>query len=170
LLENEDLHYLAGQHDGLERVGQLVDVEHFDAAQVGDLIEIEVVGHDGRVELLAEFDQLQVDFAHVREIGFVNLHVEVAVFLDALKDVQSAPATVALGGIGRIGDLLQFAQDELRDKNRAAHKTGLGYVGDAPVNDHAGVENLVALLRPAVDQNAAERREVEEIALRGANQ
>src|SRR5215510_12723976 len=169
-LENEDPHYLAGQHDGLERVGQLVDVKHFDAAQVGDLIEIEVVGHDRRVELFAKFDQLQVDLAHIREIGFVNLHVEVAVFLDALKDVQSSPATVALGGIGRVGDLLQLAQDELRDENRAAHKTGLGDVGDAPVNDHAGVENLVALLRPPVDQNAAERRKVQIIAFRRAHQ
>src|SRR5262245_46975380 len=169
-LENEDPHYLAGQHDGLERVGQLVDVEHFDAAQVGDLIEIEVVGHDRRVELFAKFDQLQVDLAHIREIGFVNLHVEVAVFLDALKDVQSSPATVALGGIGRVGDLLQLAQDELRDENRAAHKTGLGDVGDAPVNNHAGVENLVALLRPAVDQDAAERREVEVVTFGRADQ
>src|SRR4029450_13915209 len=48
LFEDEDLHDLAGQHDGFQGVGQLVDVEHFDAAQVSDFVEIEVVGHDLR--------------------------------------------------------------------------------------------------------------------------
>src|SRR5262249_23558352 len=168
--EDEDLHDFARQHDGLERIGQFVDVEHLDAAQVGDFVEVEIVGHDGRVELFAQFDQLQIHFAHVREIGFVNLHVEVTVFLYALKDVQAAPAPVAFRGIGGIGDLLQFAQDELGNQNRAAHKAGFGDVGDAPVNDHAGVENLVALLRPAVAQDPAERRQVQIIAFRGANQ
>src|SRR5262249_39219950 len=169
-LEDEDLHDLAWQHDGFQGVRQLVDIEHLDAAQVGDFVEIEVVGHDRRVELFTQLDQLQVYFAHVRKIGFVNLHVERAVFLNALENIKTAPPPVAFGGIRRIGDLLQFAQDELRDENRAAHKTGFGDVGDAPVNDHAGVENFVALLRAAVTQYAAERRKVQVIAFRGADQ
>src|SRR5262249_25679854 len=138
--------------------------------QVGDFVQIEIVGDDGRVELLAQLDQLQVNFAHVGEVGLVNLHVEALVFLNALQNVQPAPPAVALGRIGGISDLLQFAQDELRDQNDAAHKPGLGDVSHAPVNNDAGVQNLEALFGRAVAQDSAERRQVEVIALGRADQ
>ena len=44
--QDEDLHDLAGQHDGLERIRQLIDVQHLDALQLRDLIQVEVVGDD----------------------------------------------------------------------------------------------------------------------------
>jgi hypothetical protein len=62
--------------------------------------------------------------------------------LDALQNVQPAPAAVALHGIGRIGHQLQFAQHELRNHQHAVEEAGLGDIGDAAVDDHAGVENL----------------------------
>ncbi len=43
-----DVHvqFFARQHDGLDRVGELVDVEHLDAFDLRDAIEIVVVGEE----------------------------------------------------------------------------------------------------------------------------
>ena len=73
-------------------------------------------------------------------------------------------------GVGGIGDQLQLAQDELRGHDDAVQEAGLGDVGDAAVDDDAGVENLIdalALLLAAED--AAQRRQVEQVALVGAD-
>ena len=45
-LEDEDLHELAGQDHRLERVGELVDVQHLHAAELRDFVEVEVVRDD----------------------------------------------------------------------------------------------------------------------------
>ena len=63
LLEHEDAQHLARQHHRLQRVRELVDVEHGDAAQLGHLVEVEVVGDDLAGEALGELDQLEVDLA-----------------------------------------------------------------------------------------------------------
>ena len=55
--QNEDAHDLAGQNDGLKRVGQFVDVEHGHALQLGDFVEIEVVGEDLAFVELGQFDE-----------------------------------------------------------------------------------------------------------------
>ena len=66
-LEDEHLHDLAGQDHRLERVGELVDVQHVDAAQLRDLVQVEVVGDDLSLQRARQLDQLQIDFADVRE-------------------------------------------------------------------------------------------------------
>ena len=65
------------------------------AAELRDLIEVEIVGHHFTVKQLREFDQLHVDFANIREILFDDLHIQVRHLLNALQDVESAPAAVA---------------------------------------------------------------------------
>ena len=65
LLEDEDLHGLTGQDNRFESVRQLVDVQYFNTAQLGNLVEIEVVGNDLRPQLFCQLDQLQVDFFYV---------------------------------------------------------------------------------------------------------
>jgi hypothetical protein len=93
LFKDEDFHYLAGQDNRLERIGQLIDVEHFDAPQMGDLIQIEIIGHDRRIELSGEFDLLEIDLPDLREVGLVNLDFQGVVLLNALQDIQPpAPA------------------------------------------------------------------------------
>ncbi len=170
LLQNEDPHGLAGQHDGLQRVGQLVDVQHFDAVQLGHLVEVEIVGDDLAVVDLGQFDQLHVHFAHVREVVFHDLHGQVRHLLDALQDVQAAAAAVALHRIGRIGHQLQLAQHELRNHQHAVEETGFGDIGDAAVDDHAGVQNLERFLRALLAaEDAAQGRQVEHVALLGAH-
>ena len=82
--------------------------------------------------------------------------VDAGHLLDLLQDVEPAAAAVAFQRVGGIGDELQLLQHELRDDERAVEKAGLADVGDAAVDDDAGVEDAVALLRPGV---AEERRE-----------
>ena len=82
-LQNEDPHGLARQHDGLQRVGQLVDVQHLHAVQLRHFIEIEIVGDDLAVVDLGQLDQLHVHFRNVGEIILQNLDVELRHLLDA---------------------------------------------------------------------------------------
>ena len=81
----------------------------------------------------------------MREVVLENLDVQLGHLLDALQDVQAAAAAVALQRIGRIGDQLQFAQHELRDDQTSVQKTGFDDVGDAAVDDDAGIEDLKRL-------------------------
>ena len=90
--------------------------------------------------------------------------------LDALQNVEAAAAAVALHGVGRIGHQLQFAQHELRNHDHAIQKAGFGNVGDAAVDDDAGVQDFVAafgLLLAAED--AAQRGQIQQVALAGAH-
>ena len=80
--------------------------------------------------------------------------VDAGHLLDLLEDVEAAAAAVALERVGRIGDELQLLQHELRDHERAVEKPGLADIGDPAVDDDAGIEDAVALLRPGVAEQA----------------
>src|SRR5208283_5225620 len=58
----------------------------------------------------------------------------------------------------------ESAEHELRDHNQAVEETGLGDVGDAAVDNDAGVEDLVTLLaRLFAAEDPAERRQIEQV-------
>src|SRR5262249_45863534 len=147
LFEDEDFHDLARQDHWLERVGELVDVEDVDAPQLGNLVEIEIVRDDLALQRARKLDQLEIHFADVRKIHVRDADFDTRHLLDALQDVEAAAAAVPLQRVGRIGDELQFLEHELRDDERAVDEAGFTYVGDAAVDDYAGVENLVTALR-----------------------
>ena len=106
----------------------------------------------------------------MRKVLLDDLHVEVGHFLDALEDIQAAPAAVALHGIGGIGDKLQLPQNELRDYQHAVEEAGFGDIGDAAVDDHRGVQNLERLLGSLLAaEDAAQRGQVQHVALLGAD-
>src|SRR5204862_4424758 len=119
-------------HDGLERVGKLVDVEHLHALQLRHFVEVEIIGHDLGLVKLGQLDELEVHFADGREVIFHDLHRDRSHFLDALHHVEPAASAIALEGIGGIGYELKFAQHELRQHQDAIEKSGLGDVSDAP--------------------------------------
>src|SRR5580693_1278139 len=83
-LQDEYLHDLAGQHDRLERVRELVDVQHLDSLKLRHLVQVEVVGDDLALVNLSQFDQLEIDFADGREIIFHNLDLQRRHFLQPL--------------------------------------------------------------------------------------
>jgi hypothetical protein len=168
-LQDEYLHQLARQDHRLERVGELVDVQHLDAAELRHLVQVEIVGDDLSLQRPRQLDQLQIDLAHVGEIDIGDHHVDARHLLDLLEDVESAPAAVALERITRIGYELQLLEYELRDDQRAVHEAGLADVGDAAVDDDAGIEDPVSALRAAGPEEADEARGVEPFAATAAN-
>ena len=164
--EDEHLHDLARQDDGFEGVRQFVDIQHFDALQLRDLVQIKVVGDDLAFIDFSQFDQLQVDFADGGEIVFHDLDLQRGHFLQALKNVETAAAAVPFQGVGRISHKLQFAQHKLRCDYDTVEKSGFGDVGDAAIDDYTGVQNFVAfaaLLLAAKD--SAESRQIQQVAL-----
>ena len=145
LLQDKDAHGFAGENDGLEGVGKIVDVEDLHAVELGNLIQIEVVGHDFAAVDLGEFDQLHVDFGNVGEVVFEDPHVQLGHLLNALEDVESTAPAVSFEGVGGIGNHLQFTQDELRNDQGSVEEAGFDDVGDASVDDHAGIEDFEGL-------------------------
>src|SRR5262249_3259143 len=141
-LEDKHAHGFAGQDNRFQGVRQLVDIENFHALQLGDFVQVEVVGDDLGLVHFGQFYQFEVDFADGRKIVFDDLYVDGDDLLQALQDVQPAPSPVALEGIGRIGDQLQLAQNELRNHHHSVQKAGVGDIGNAPVDDDAGVKDL----------------------------
>src|SRR5208282_2056546 len=169
-LQDEYPHHFAWQNDRLERVGQFVDIEHGYALELGDFVEVEVVGDDLAFIELGQFNELHIDFANTGEVVFHNLDLDGSSFLETLQNVEAAASAIAFERIGGIGHQLQFTQHELRDHNQAVEEARLGDVGDAAVNNDAGVEDLVNLLtRFFAAEDSSERRQVEQVAFIGAD-
>ena len=61
-----------------------------------------------------------------------------------VEDVQSAPAALALQPVRRVGDKLQLLEHELGNDQRALDEARVAEVGDAPVDDDARIQDLVA--------------------------
>src|SRR4030095_2914175 len=55
-LQDEYSHCFTRQYDRLERISQLVDVQHTHATQLRDLVQVEIVSDDYCVELFAQFN------------------------------------------------------------------------------------------------------------------
>src|SRR5258708_17082089 len=168
--QDEDAHGLAGKHDGLEGVGQFVDVEHFHALELGDFVEVEIVGDDLAFIHLRQFDQFEVDCADGGKIVFDDLHVDGDDLLHALQHVKTAASTITFERVGGVRDQLQLAQHELRNDQDAIEEAGVGNVRNAAVNDDAGIEDLEALAALLFRaENPAERRQVQQVAFVGAD-
>jgi hypothetical protein len=91
-------------------------------------------------------------------------------FLNTLEDVETAAAAIPLHGIGRVGHHLEFVQNELRNYQNAVEETGIGDIGDAAVDDDAGIEDL--LIGAGLGFSAeysAQSAEIEQFALGGAS-
>src|SRR5690606_5647319 len=130
--------------DGLDGVGQLVDVQHFHPLQLRNLVEVEVVGqHLGPLQL-GQPHQLGVDVGDVVEVVVDDPHGHLGLLLHPVEDVQAAAAAVTLEHVGGVGDVLQFLQDEAGNQQGAFKKAGTSHVGDAAVDDDACVQNLKA--------------------------
>src|SRR6266508_2227098 len=159
--QDENLHRLPWQDYGLERVGQLINIEHIDSPKLRHFIEVEVVGDDLRPELLCQFDQLQIDLLHIGIILLHYLNRDPGHLFDLVQDIQTAPAAVSLDGIRAVGDLLQLAQHEMGNGQRSFQEACLAYIRHSAVNNDAGVEYLVRFLRVPIAENPAQGREVE---------
>ena len=70
----------------------------------------------------------------------MNADFRVRVALKAVEHFESAAAAGAFDGVGGIGNLLNFLQHKTGHDDQALQKAGFNQIGDAPVNDDAGVE------------------------------
>ena len=85
--------------------------------------------------------------------------------LNPLQNIETAAAAIAFQRIRRVGNLLQFPQDEMRNHENAVQKTRLADIGNPAVNDDARIENLVGLLRRTLAaENSAKSRKIQQIA------
>lgn len=111
-----------------------------DALEFGEFAEIVIVGEKFRAEVAGEADEFAVHFGFVREIAVVDSDFVGGAFLDAAEDFQAAASASAFDGIFGVSDLLQFFQDEAGDDDDAFEEIGFDEVGDAAIDDDAGVE------------------------------
>jgi hypothetical protein len=95
-LQKLDCQALARKHDRLHRIGQIVEVDHFDSLQPRDLVEIVVVGDDLPPEVLRQHHQTLVNLANPRQfgdLGIVNPDLDARRLLQAIQNIEpSAPA------------------------------------------------------------------------------
>ena len=107
-----------------------------------------------------------------RDFGKIDVRdhdVDAGHLLDLLQNVEAAAAAIALQRVGGVGDELQLLEDELRNHQRAVEEPGLADVGNAAVDDHAGVENAIALLRAGVTEEPGQTLRLEPLPFPGAH-
>ena len=129
----------AGRFQG---IGQVVDIEDGHALEGSDLIQIIVVGDDFGIDLAAQADKLGIDALDVIEIIVDDADFDVIIFLHLLQDIQAAAALIALQQIRRIGDELQFFQDEDRHQQGPFEEARTADFGDTAVDDGTRIEEL----------------------------
>src|SRR5439155_13586050 len=121
-LDQDDRHLLARQHHGLKRSGQVIEIDHIDAAKLGNLVQVEVICQHARAQLLRQVHQFLIDFFDLLGIscgGIIENDVGLFVVAQLLEHVQSASATVALELVGAVGNKLKLVDDKLRDDQLA---------------------------------------------------
>src|SRR5262249_23681055 len=103
-------------------------------------------------------------------VVFHKLHVDAGHLLNALKNVETTPSTIPFQRICRVSDLLQFTQNEVGNDEHSIQETGFADIGNAAVDDDAGIEDLISLSRrPFATENAAHRRQIQHVSLVRSN-
>src|SRR5260370_29203480 len=95
-----------------------------------------------------QLHQLGVYLVDALGVGIADVHRHRWLLLWPLQNFEAAPATVAAHAVGRVGDMLQLFEHEARAHRHASDEAGLADVGDAAVDDRAGVhQDAVGLPR-----------------------
>ena len=136
-----DLDRLAHHEFGAEGLGEEVEVEPLHAVKLGHLAEVVVGGEELGAHRLGEEDELGVDIGALADLALGHADVEVLEAAKFVEDVEPAAAAGLLVGVGRIGDRLEFGEDEARDDEGGVEEAGLADTGNAAVDQHAGVDD-----------------------------
>src|SRR5580704_5571592 len=140
--QNKDAHGFAGKHGGLQGVGKLVDIQHRDILDAGNLVEIVIVGDNFGAGAPREFDELLVYARGAGDIVVQHPNFEAGHFLHALQNFQAAAAALAFQGIRRIGDHLELVKDEAGQAERSIQKMRFANIDDTAVDEDTGVYEL----------------------------
>ena len=145
-LDDADLDAFARQEHGLERIGDVVEVDDGDVVQLGDLVQVVVVGDELALEVLGQGNELQVDrlAGELGQVAVEDLQVDGRIGPQAVEDVEPAAAAAAAFAVAAVGDRLQFGDHELGHDQLLVEQMGFDHVGDPAVDDHARVEDARA--------------------------
>ena len=157
-----------GEQNDFEAFGDFMEVHVIDLLQLGNLGEIVVVGVEPGVEVACQADEFGVHFLFLGKIAIVNAHFDVGVALDTIEHFESAAAAGAFDGVTGIGDLLEFSEHKTRHDDQAFEEMGLNQIGDAPINDDAGIEQQ-QVVRLVLRREPDERNDEREILLVAAH-
>src|SRR5207249_8667830 len=139
-------------------------------AELRNFVQVEIVRHNLRVQLLGQLDQLHIDFANRRKVVLEELHCDSRHFLNPLQNVEAPPAAVAFQRVGRICDLLQFAQDEMGYNKNSVQKSSFTDIGNPSIDDDTGVQDFVGFLgRTFSSKDSLERGQVQQVPFIGVD-
>ena len=131
---------VAGQERRLECVGEVIEVEDPHRVQLGDAVEVEIVGQDARVPVARQLDQLGVDRVDVGRVLIVAAQRPRAGPSGARPGPRDRAGRGRGGSAHGVGDALQLVDDEARHDQRSEQEAGGDDVGDAAVDERAGVD------------------------------
>ena len=108
-LDDAHVQRFSGQGDRLEGVGDLVQVDDLDPLQLGDLVQVVVIGHHPAAQAAGHDHEPLIDLEDVvqlGQVGLVDLELDLGVIQHPLEHVQAAAAPVALQLVSAVGDAL----------------------------------------------------------------
>src|SRR5262249_26481066 len=130
VFDDLDENLLTRQYDRLHGIRQIVDVQHRHTLQLAYFVQVEVIRDDLTPQHFRQLHKLAVHFRNFVEIPFIDQHFHVKILLDFVQNVESAPASIPLQQVRRIGNMLQLLQDKLGNDQRSFNKTRFADVGD----------------------------------------
>src|SRR5882672_4647811 len=92
------------------------------------------------MQVAGHLHQFSINVSNAFDIGINNLNGDSGIFLQAIEDLQTTAATIAAHSISGIGDALKLIQNEAWNNQCAEDKASLADIGDATIDDRAGIE------------------------------
>jgi hypothetical protein len=85
---------LARQEHRLERVGDVVEVDHLHVVQPGDLVQVVVARDDLAFQVLGQQHEFHIDrlAGHLGQFAVVDLQIDAIVVSQAIENIQPAAA------------------------------------------------------------------------------
>ena len=163
LFYNRDFNLLSGNEHRLNRICQIVYIEHRNTLHRRDLIEIEVVGQDLASGLLRQLEKLKIDLGRIFVILIRYFHGNAQLPLHLRYYIQAASAFGTLERIGAVRDMLKLPEHKLRHNHSAFYYSRFQHVYYSAVYYHRRIqylrpEKLVALLFPLCRSRLAPER------------
>lgn len=120
-----------------EGLGQIIDIEHFDALGAGVLGQVKIHGHKFRLPAFGKRYQLMIHFGSLIDviIDYFYFHRRVCLLaLELAHNFQPPPALGPPDSVRTIGDVLDFTQDHARDDQCPHDEAAVDYGKDPSID------------------------------------
>jgi len=132
--------HFARQQNHTHGFSYVMQVDVIDRLELRYFSQIVIVGIEFRAQVPRQPNQFGIHFFFLWEIPVVKLHLVLGVFLYPIEHLQSAPATRSFDGVRGIRDLLELFEHKARKHNQPLDEIRFDQVRNAPVDNHAGIE------------------------------